>query len=113
MSENVTESTVENAVQVRGLGKVYRLFDRPSDRLVELASFGRKQRARESWAVKTERPQSFVIPSSETFDLASLIGEGLIPTRPEGDAQPEAPTAGEAEVEACAVNSASGEEAGV
>lgn len=73
MAESTVKDTPEIAIQVCGLSKVYRLYDRPADRLVELASFGRKKRAREFWALKDV---SFEVRKGSNLGIIGPNGAG-------------------------------------
>lgn len=43
---------MQYAVEAQGLGKVYRLYSRPWDRIVEATTFGRAKRHAEHWALR-------------------------------------------------------------
>jgi lipopolysaccharide transport system ATP-binding protein len=61
------------AIEVEGLGKAYRRYDRPLDRALELASFGAVRRHREFWAL---RDVTFSVARGEAFGLVGGNGAG-------------------------------------
>lgn len=63
----------ETVIRCEGLGKAYRLYDRPEDRLRELLSFGRRQRHRLHWAV---RGVGLEIKRGESVALIGRNGAG-------------------------------------
>lgn len=60
-------------IRCEGLGKAYRLYDRPEDRLRELISFGRRPRHRLHWAV---RGVDLRISRGESVALVGRNGAG-------------------------------------
>lgn len=61
------------AINVVGLGKCYRIYDKPRDRLIQMLSFGRKGRFREFWALQDT---SFSIGRGETVGIIGRNGSG-------------------------------------
>lgn len=61
------------AISVVGLGKCYRIYDKPIDRLAQMLSFGRKGRFREFWAL---HEASFSIGRGETVGIIGCNGSG-------------------------------------
>lgn len=61
------------AISVVGLGKCYRIYDKPMDRLAQMLSFGRKGRFREFWAL---HEASFSIGRGETVGIIGCNGSG-------------------------------------
>lgn len=60
-------------ISVEGLGKAYRVYDRPSDRLREIVSPSRKKYGRQFWALKDV---SFQVPHGATYGLVGPNGAG-------------------------------------
>ena len=54
------------AIRISGLTKVYRLYDKPSDRLKEALGFGGKKRYHELYALKNV---SFDVKRGETVGI--------------------------------------------
>ena len=68
------ENGRERAISVRHLNKVYRLYDKPSDRLREsLGFFGNKKRSRELYAL---HDVSFDVMKGETVGIIGTNGSG-------------------------------------
>ncbi|NLI82609.1 MAG: ABC transporter ATP-binding protein [Deltaproteobacteria bacterium] len=63
----------EWAVSAVGLGKCYRLYDNPKDKLKEVLSFGRRTYHREFWAL---RDISMQIRKGETLGIVGRNGSG-------------------------------------
>jgi ABC-type polysaccharide/polyol phosphate transport system ATPase subunit len=63
----------ELAVRCAGLSKRYRLYDRPSDRLRELLTFGRRTYGRDFWAL---RDLALEIPRGCVYGLVGRNGAG-------------------------------------
>lgn len=61
------------AITVTSIGKCYQIYDRPSDRLKQMLSFGRRSYFREFWAV---RDISFTIGHGETVGIIGRNGSG-------------------------------------
>ena len=61
------------AIQVKGLEKVYKLYDKPSDRLKEALGFGRKKRYKEHYALKGV---DMMIYQGETVGIIGTNGSG-------------------------------------
>lgn len=61
------------AITVASIGKCYQIYDRPSDRLKQMFSFGRRSYFREFWAV---RDISFNIGHGETVGIIGRNGSG-------------------------------------
>lgn len=61
------------AIAVASIGKCYQIYDRPSDRLKQMFSFGRRSYFREFWAV---RDISFTIGRGETVGIIGRNGSG-------------------------------------
>lgn len=60
-------------LEVQGLGKMYQLFDRPSDRLKQALTLGRRQYCREFWAL---RDLSFCAHRGEVLGVVGRNGSG-------------------------------------
>ncbi len=63
----------EVAISVESVGKCYHIYDRPSDRLKQMLSFGRRRYFREFWAV---HDVSFTIGRGETVGIIGRNGSG-------------------------------------
>jgi len=63
----------EIAIKVENLGKCYQIYDKPSDRLLQMVTRGRKQYFREFWALKDV---SFEIKKGETIGIIGRNGSG-------------------------------------
>jgi lipopolysaccharide transport system ATP-binding protein len=61
------------AISVRGVGKMYRIYDRPQDRLKQMLWRGRRMYGREFWAL---RDVSFDLPRGETLGIVGRNGSG-------------------------------------
>ncbi len=61
------------AIQVEGLEKAYKLYDKPSDRLKEALGFGRKKRYKEHYALKGV---DMTIYQGETVGIIGTNGSG-------------------------------------
>lgn len=61
------------AIQVKGLEKAYKLYDKPSDRLKEALGFGRKKRYKEYYALKGV---DMTIYQGETVGIIGTNGSG-------------------------------------
>ena len=61
------------AIQVKGLEKAYKLYDKPSDRLKEAFGFGRKKRYKEHYALKGV---DMTIYQGETVGIIGTNGSG-------------------------------------
>ena len=61
------------AIQVKGLEKAYKLYDKPSDRLKEALGFGRKKRYKEHYALKGV---DMTIYQGETVGIIGPNGSG-------------------------------------
>lgn len=61
------------AIQVKGLEKAYKLYDKPSDRLKEALGFGRKKRYKEHYALKGV---DMTICQGETVGIIGTNGSG-------------------------------------
>lgn len=61
------------AIQVKGLEKAYKLYDKPSDRLKEALGFGRKKRYKEHYALKGV---DMTIYQGETVEIIGTNGSG-------------------------------------
>ena len=61
------------AIRISGLTKVYRLYDKPSDRLKEALGFGGKKRYHELYALKNV---SFDVKRGETVGIIGTNGSG-------------------------------------
>jgi lipopolysaccharide transport system ATP-binding protein len=66
-------SELDMAVAVRQLGKCYRIYDRPQDRLKQALCRGRRRYFREFWAL---RDVSFEIRRGETIGILGRNGSG-------------------------------------
>lgn len=69
-SEN---TSYDYAIEVKGLGKCYQIYDKPSDRLKQMLMRGRKQYYKEFWALKDV---SFKIKKGETVGIIGRNGSG-------------------------------------
>jgi ABC-type polysaccharide/polyol phosphate transport system ATPase subunit len=65
--------TPETAVSVQDVSKSYRLYERPSHRLLEALTRGRRQRHRLFWAL---RNVSFDVPTGTTMGIIGRNGSG-------------------------------------
>ena len=63
----------ENAIEVRNVNKIYRLYDKPSDRLREAFSITKKKRSREHRALSN---LSFEVKKGETVGIIGTNGAG-------------------------------------
>ena len=63
----------EAAIQVKHLEKVYRLYDKPTDRLKESLGFSRKKLHREYYALKDV---NFEVNRGETVGIIGTNGSG-------------------------------------
>lgn len=63
----------DDAIAVNALGKCYHIYDRPSDRLKQMFSFGRQKYYREFWAVQDV---SFAVGRGETVGIIGRNGSG-------------------------------------
>ena len=63
----------ELAVEVDGVGKMYRIYNRPQDRLKQMLWRGRRSYGREFWAL---RDVSFAIGRGETVGIVGRNGSG-------------------------------------
>lgn len=61
------------AIKVENLGKCYQIYDRPRDRLLQMLVPGRKQYAREFWALKDV---SFEVRKGESVGIVGRNGSG-------------------------------------
>ena len=72
-SEHTTPDSAEYAIEVKGLGKCYQIYEKPSDRLKQMLVRGRKQYYKEFWALKDV---SFKIKKGETVGIIGRNGSG-------------------------------------
>lgn len=63
----------ELSIQVESLGKCYRIYERPRDRLLQMLLRGRRQYFREFWAL---RDVSFSVGRGETVGIVGRNGSG-------------------------------------
>src|SRR6266487_2228750 len=63
----------EVAISVRGVGKMYRIYDNPQDRLKQMLLRGRRMYGREFWAL---RDVSFELRKGETLGIIGRNGSG-------------------------------------
>src|SRR5689334_22829851 len=66
-------SAPDVAIQVRDVGKMYRIYDRPQDRLKQMLWRGRRQYGHEFWAL---RDISFDVQKGETVGIIGRNGSG-------------------------------------
>jgi lipopolysaccharide transport system ATP-binding protein len=67
------DATTEVAISVRGLSKMYRIYDHPQDRLKHMLWRGRRRYGREFWAL---RDVSFNVYKGETVGIVGRNGSG-------------------------------------
>lgn len=60
-------------IDIKNLSKVYHIYDKPSNRLIQMLSFNRKKYFREFWALKNA---SFQIKKGETLGIIGRNGSG-------------------------------------
>jgi lipopolysaccharide transport system ATP-binding protein len=63
----------ELAIRVEGLGKCYRIYNKPRDRLLQMFPWGRQPSVREFWAL---RDVSFTVNKGETMGIIGPNGSG-------------------------------------
>jgi lipopolysaccharide transport system ATP-binding protein len=68
-----SELATDLAIEVENLGKFYRIFNQPKDRILEWAWRGKKSYSREFWAL---RGLSFQLKRGETVGIVGRNGSG-------------------------------------
>ncbi len=63
----------KEAIQIQGLQKIYRLYDKPSDRMKEALGFGRKKQYKEHYAL---RGLDLTVYQGETIGIIGTNGAG-------------------------------------
>ena len=63
----------KNAIEIKNLSKMYRLYNKPSDRLKDSLGFGKKKRYREHYAL---RDVSFDVREGECVGIIGTNGSG-------------------------------------
>ena len=63
----------KNAIEIKNLSKIYRLYSKPSDRLKDSFGFGKKKRYREHYAL---RDVSFNVREGECVGIIGTNGSG-------------------------------------
>ena len=71
--EFLHDSAAPTAIAVRNLSKMYRIYDRPQDRLKQMFWRGQRQYGREFWAL---RDVSFDVKKGETVGIIGRNGSG-------------------------------------
>src|SRR5215208_436193 len=73
LSEHSPTTREEIAISVRGVGKMYRIYNKPEDRLKQMLWRGRRLYGREFWAL---RNVSFDVKRGETVGIIGRNGSG-------------------------------------